>query len=140
MATKDYSGKAWMQAARARCGLAQCDVARALDVSPTTVKRWERPIKRYDGPPEFVRDFLQGLLDEHERRVDSMAERAAADALAHGRRAELTWYRRNDRHPAEDIGMPFTFTNAVTRDVAAWLEGQGIEVTFRYPGREERDL
>lgn len=128
------SAKADFKAARETCGLSQQDVADALGVRATTVKRWERP--GFPEPPEDAREWLRGMLDAHERAVLAMLVLAERRLEEDGvREVSVTYLRDQAEYDAlgRDPG-PFGVVNARSRDAAAILRDEGFDVSFAYPG------
>lgn len=126
--------KADFRAIRETIGLTQGDVAKALGVSLRTVKRWEHP--DWQEPPEDAWAWLLDMLDRHDAMVDEAVGRALAIAAERGEpeTVVITYYRDQAQHDAHGREPgPYGFVNAVSREVALELNGEGIETEFRYP-------
>ena len=127
------STKADFRAARETIGLTQGDVAKALGVSLRTVKRWEHP--DWQEPPEDAWVWLLEMNERHDALVDAMVDRALTSAGRGGLDVvAITYYRDQSQYDAHGREPgPYGFANSVAREVALDLNGQGVEVEFRYP-------
>lgn len=126
--------KADFRATRETIGLTQGDVAKACGVSLRTVKRWEHP--DWQEPPEDAWAWLRDILDRHDAMVDEAVGRALAIAaeLGEPETVVITYYRDQAQHDAHGREPgPYGFVNAVSREVALELSGEGLETEFRYP-------
>ena len=121
--------KADFKARRETLGLTQQDVADAVDVNISTVKRWEKP--DYFGAPDDVWVWL----DDCERAQAGVVEQAVSAALATGQGSvQITYYRTQEQY--DELGRdsgPFGLANANARLVAHRLRVLGIDVEFSYP-------
>lgn len=127
------SNKAEFRALREACGLTQQNVADAVGVRVTAVKRWERP--GWPDPPEDVREYLEIERD----RLEQMASYAADKAVelrdeTGAERVTLSYYRDQEHYDraGRDAG-PVGYANAAARLAALYLEAEGLEVAFSYP-------
>lgn len=125
--------KADFRAIRETIGLTQSDVAKACGVALRTVKRWEHP--DWQEPPEDACDWLLGMLERHDAAVDAMVDEAMALVRGHGPEVvSIIYYRDQSQYDAcGREPVPYGFVNAVSREVALELSGEGIETEFRYP-------
>ena len=130
------SAKAEFRALREACGLTQQNVADAVGVRVTAVKRWERP--GWPDPPKDVREYLEGERD----RMADMASFSVDKAIelrdgTGAERVALSYFRDQEHYDAtgRDPGS-YGFANAAARLAAMHLEAEGVEVEFVYP--EER--
>ena len=125
--------KADFRATRETLGLTQGDVAKACGVSLRTVKRWEHP--GWQEPPEDAWAWLLDMLERHDAAVDAMVDKAMALVRERGPEVvAITYYRDQAQHDAHGREPgPYGFVNAVSREVALELSGEGIETEFRYP-------
>ena len=124
---------ATFRATREIIGLTQGDVAKALGVSPRTVKRWEHP--DWQEPPEDAGAWMLDMQERHDAAVDAMVDEAMALVREHGPEVvSITYYRDQSQYDAcgRDDG-PYGFVNSIAREVALDLNGEGIETEFRYP-------
>lgn len=125
--------KADFRATRETMGLTQGDVAKACGVSLRTLKRWEHP--DWQEPPEDAWAWLIGMLERHDAAVDAMVDKALELVREHGPEVvAITYYRDQAQYDAcgRDDG-PYGFINSIAREAALDLNGEGIEVEFRYP-------
>lgn len=129
--------KANLKALRERLGLSQGDVAGHLEVTRTSVKRWERP--GFPDAPAELWDWLEGLLHSQRLIVDEVANRMM-DAMDEGGEpdtVQLTIYRSQEQF--DELGRDegnFQVANANARAVWIELEGLGVPVEFAYPDDE----
>lgn len=137
-----FESKADFRVARERCGVSQKMLADHFGNAVLTVKRWEKP-GEYD-PPEDVREYLAGLLEQHVKAVETVLDAVEDVAEKQGRlpdHVDLLYYRSQahyDRY-GRDKG-DYRLVNARAREVAAVLESQGIEARFRYPEDSEGEF
>lgn len=125
--------KAWMRYARAVCGVSQLELANAVGVRVLTVKRWEKPGEAE--PPDDVVEYLWQSVEAHERDVADLVGRCLAGAEA-GDAVALDWYRDQGQADLDGLGVPFSYQNAVVRDVARKLSEMGVDVVIRFPDEE----
>lgn len=125
------ASKAWFRASREALGLTQQDVADAMDVRITTVKRWERP--GFPEPPGDASAWLADCLRMQREIVDAGASAAAANCSSGGS-ATVAYYRTQEQY--DELGGspgPVGMANANARMVAQRLEHMGYDVRFEYP-------
>lgn len=127
------SAKAEFRALREACGLTQQNVADAVGVRATAVKRWERP--GWPDPPEDVREYLEIERDRLEQMASFAADKAVELRDETGaERVTLSYFRDQEHYDVagRDSG-PYGYANAAARLTALYLEAEGLEVEFVYP-------
>lgn len=126
--------KADFRALRETIGLTQGDVADACGVALRTVKRWEHP--DWPEPPDDAWEWLLDMLERHDDMVDYMVDKVTGIAAERGlpETVAITYYRDQAQYDAccREPG-PYGFANAIAREVALELAGEGIDTEFRYP-------
>lgn len=126
--------KAGFRAIRETIGLNQGDIAKACGVSLRTAKRWEHP--EWQEPPSDAWAWLLDMLDRHDAMVDEAVDKALSIAAERDEpeTVVITYYRDQAQHDAHGREPgPYGFVNAVAREVALNLNGEGLETEFRYP-------
>lgn len=121
-----------LRAMREACGITRQELAGMLEVSSSTVKKWERGEKPV---PQDAVDLVLSLFDRHEDVVQ-----AAVDAFLDAHEdtgvetATITYFRGQDQYDAHgrDPGS-YHMANANARAAAERIVGLGFEVEFRYP-------
>ncbi len=133
--------KANFRALREMIGYTQLELADMFGVSAYSVKRWERPDRVQNNPPDEAWDFL---VSEFARlckatcdSVDAIMKRLEEKADEVDEPVVLTYYRtQKDLDNFSDIpshkNQDYLFVNRVTRAVATMLYDLDVSFEFVY--------
>ena len=121
----DERSKLELRALREIVGLSQADMAEALGVNRTTVKRWERPDSDGYTPPDDAFELLDNLVAQQDATVSAALAEHGGDAAV-----TLPYYRTQEE--LEAAGRPglVGVANATTLAVAGELRRRGVDVRF----------
>lgn len=134
--------KAQFRTTRERCGISQQMLASKAGVKVLSVKRWEKPGEAE--APTDVQAWLESMLTQHveavEAALDAVDEMTETQGHAPSH-VDLLYYRSQEHYDryGRDKG-DYAIVNARSREIAAILEAQGIEVRFKYPEDDEMEF
>ena len=134
--------KAQFREIRERCGISQKMLADRFGNAVLTVKRWEKPGEAE--PPADAQAWLESMLTQHveavEAALDAVDEMTETQGHAPSH-VDLLYYRSQEHYDryGRDQG-DYAIVNARSREIAAILEAQGIEVRFKYPEDDEMEF
>ena len=130
------------RAMRERIGWSQSEVEYALNVTRTTVKKWESPHTGWHVMPfgwQWIDEMYDAYFAEVDRMIELAEKRIAKAGIAKGGVVTLSYYRNGtkDDHMPRRHGEPAGAANAVSRAVGDYLEEQGYVVRYVWANEGE---
>lgn len=132
--------KAAFRALRESCGLTQQDLADAVGVHITSIKKWENPNSHLKEIPDDVWDFLVTEFNSQAEEAER-AFQALVKLIESNEPIAVRYYRTQEEldDAQKDLGLSRNFrcVNAITLKVVNKLKDVGIEFDIFYPDQME---